>query len=77
MIANDPANDPRSGGRPNEVLSRMSHELRTPQNAVLGFSQLLRMDAASPLKPAQTEWVVHIENAGTHLLAMINDVLNL
>ena len=77
MIANDPANDPRSGGRPNEVLSRMSHELRTPQNAVLGFSQLLRMDAASPLKPAQTEWVRHIENAETQLLAMINDVLDL
>ena len=67
----------RANAAKTEVLSRMSHELRTPLNAVLGFSQLLRMDAASPLKPAQTEWVVHIENAGTHLLAVINDVLNL
>ena len=67
----------RANAAKTEFLSRMSHELRTPLNAVLGFSQLLRMDAADPLNPAQTEWVRHIENAGTHLLAMINDVLDL
>jgi len=67
----------RANAAKTEFLSRMSHELRTPLNAVLGFSQLLRMDATAPLKPAQTQWVRHIENAGTHLLAMINDVLDL
>ena len=67
----------RANAAKTEFLSRMSHELRTPLNAVLGFSQLLRMDAADPLTPAQTAWVRHIESAGTHLLAMINDVLDL
>jgi PAS domain S-box-containing protein len=60
-----------------EFLSRMSHELRTPLNAVLGFAQLLRMNASEPLAPRQQEQVVHIERAGQHLLGMINDVLDL
>lgn len=55
----------------------MSHELCTPLHAVLGFSQLLRMNASDPLTPRQTEWVCHIETAGTHLLAIINGVLDL
>ena len=67
----------RANAAKTEFLSRMSHELRTPLNAVLGFAQLLRMDAASPLTPAQAQWAQHIENAGGHLLAMINDVLDL
>ena len=60
-----------------EFLSRMSHELRTPLNAVLGFAQLLRMNGRDPLTPGQGEQVQHIERAGQHLLAMINDVLDL
>jgi signal transduction histidine kinase/CheY-like chemotaxis protein len=60
-----------------EFLSRMSHELRTPLNAVLGFAQLLRMNQRDPLTPGQGEQVRHIERAGQHLLAMINDVLDL
>jgi PAS domain S-box-containing protein len=60
-----------------EFLSRMSHELRTPLNAVLGFAQLLRMNGRDPLTPGQGEQVRHIERAGQHLLAMINDVLDL
>ncbi|HZT55161.1 MAG TPA: ATP-binding protein, partial [Burkholderiaceae bacterium] len=67
----------RANAAKTEFLSRMSHELRTPLNAVLGFSQLLRMDDSDPLTPTQTERVRHIENAGTHLLAMIDDVLDL
>jgi len=55
----------------------MSHELRTPLNAVLGFAQLLKMDTANRLTSRQVEWAQHIENAGGHLLAMINDVLDL
>ena len=58
-------------------LSRMSHELRTPLNAVLGFSQLLRLDAAHRLSLPQLERVQRIENAGAHLLALVNDVLDL
>ncbi|MDQ6628343.1 MAG: PAS domain S-box protein [Pseudomonadota bacterium] len=60
-----------------EFLSRMSHELRTPLNAVLGFAQLLRLDAARPPSLQQLEHIQHIENAGAHLLALVNDVLDL
>ncbi len=55
----------------------MSHELRTPLNAVLGFSQLLLGVGAEPLSDAQRAKLKHIETAGGHLLAMINDVLDL
>jgi PAS domain S-box-containing protein len=60
-----------------EFLSRMSHELRTPLNAVLGFAQLLRLDAARPPTVQQLGRILHIENAGAHLLALVNDVLDL
>jgi signal transduction histidine kinase len=60
-----------------EFLSRMSHELRTPLNAVIGFSKLLRLDTARPLSMEQLERVRHVESAGAHLLALVNDVLDL
>ena len=60
-----------------DFLSRMSHELRTPLNAVLGFSQLLRLDSARPPSLEQLERIQHIENAGAHLLALVNDVPDL
>jgi PAS domain S-box-containing protein len=57
-----------------EFLSRMSHELRTPLNAILGFTQLLELDNPSP---SQAESVQHISRAGKHLLALINEVLDI
>ena len=57
-----------------EFLSRMSHELRTPLNAILGFGQLLEMDA---LTPRQSQGVAQILKGGRHLLAMINEVLDI
>jgi len=60
-----------------EFLSRMSHELRTPLNAVLGFSHLLRLDKQHPPTLVQLERIEHIENAGAHLLALVNDALDL
>ncbi|HWH84465.1 MAG TPA: CHASE domain-containing protein [Burkholderiaceae bacterium] len=60
-----------------EFLSRMSHELRTPLNAMLGFAQLLELDPRHPLSDAQRPWVGQIQQAGWHLLEMINDVLDL
>jgi signal transduction histidine kinase len=60
-----------------EFLSRMSHELRTPLNAVLGFAQLLEVDPGSSLAPEQRRRVRLIRDAGDHLLAMINDLLDL
>ncbi len=58
-----------------EFLSRMSHELRTPMNAILGFSQLIEMDAGS--SPRTKGHVQEILRAGKHLLHLINDVLDL
>ncbi len=60
-----------------EFLSRMSHELRTPLNAVLGFAQLMALDSADPLSKAQRERLAHVQAAGWHLLALVNDVLDL
>ncbi len=60
-----------------DFLSRMSHELRTPLNAVLGFAQLIRLDKRKPPAPEHAEQLRLIENAGSHLLALVNDVLDL
>ena len=60
-----------------EFLSSMSHELRTPLNGVLGFSQLLLLDAEETLTPEQARRVGYIQTAGQHLLALIEDVLDL
>ena len=58
----------------NKFLSRMSHELRTPLNAILGFGQLLE---TADLADQDRDGVAHIVKAGEHLLALINDVLDL
>ena len=60
-----------------EFVARMSHELRTPLNAILGFAQLLERDDSSPLAHHQRDWLGRAQKAGWHLLAMINDVLDL
>ncbi len=60
-----------------QFLSRMSHELRTPLNAVLGFTQLLQIEARKDHQPDQLAKLGHIRAAGDHLLSLINDVLDL
>jgi PAS domain S-box-containing protein len=60
-----------------QFLSRMSHELRTPLNAVLGFSGLLRQEAAGRLSAQELAQLDHVQQAGWHLLRLINDVLDL
>jgi PAS domain S-box-containing protein len=57
-----------------EFLAKMSHELRTPLNAIIGFSQLLKLE---DLDDSQRESVSMIESSGSHLLSLINDVLDL
>jgi CheY-like chemotaxis protein/anti-sigma regulatory factor (Ser/Thr protein kinase) len=52
----------------------MSHELRTPLNSILGFGQLLQLER---LSPNATDCVDRIVNAGRHLLALINEVLEI
>ena len=60
-----------------QFLSRMSHELRTPLNAVLGFTQLLQIEARRSADADQLAKLGHIRAAGDHLLSLINDVLDL
>jgi signal transduction histidine kinase len=65
----------RASRAKSEFLSRMSHELRTPMNAILGFAQLLNIDAH--LNEEQSASVKEILLAGDHLLNLINEVLDL
>ncbi|HXA84563.1 MAG TPA: response regulator [Candidatus Dormibacteraeota bacterium] len=60
-----------------EFLASMSHELRTPLNAIVGFSDLLAEETAGALNPKQKRFVGHVRNGATHLLALINDILDL
>jgi PAS domain S-box-containing protein len=65
----------RANRAKSEFLSRMSHELRTPLNAILGFGQLLEMDELE--SEEQRESVDHIMKAGRHLLALVDEVLDI
>ncbi len=67
----------KSNHAKSEFLANMSHELRTPMNSILGFSQLLQMDSANPLKDYQQKNLNSIASAGSHLLELINEVLDL
>ncbi|MEO5575168.1 MAG: ATP-binding protein [Gaiellaceae bacterium] len=60
-----------------EFLANMSHELRTPLNAILGFSQVLRERLFGEVNEKQEEYLDDILSSGNHLLALINDVLDL
>jgi PAS domain S-box-containing protein len=66
----------RSNRAKSDFLSRMSHELRTPLNAILGFGQLLEMHG-DRLDAKQRENVDQILMAGHHLLALINELLDM
>jgi len=56
-------------------LANMSHEIRTPMNAILGFSQLMQRDQG--LTPRQSQYLGTINRSGEHLLALINDILEM
>ncbi|HDQ72442.1 MAG TPA: response regulator [Chloroflexi bacterium] len=60
-----------------QFLANMSHELRTPLNSIIGFSEVLVDGLVGELKPDQKECVEDIRASGVHLLALINDVLDL
>jgi PAS domain S-box-containing protein len=64
----------RANRAKSQFLSRMSHELRTPLNTILGFAQILLMD---DLSADQRENVTFLRSAGDHLLALVNDVLDI
>lgn len=58
-----------------EFLANMSHEIRTPLNGILGFTDVLRRGRS--LKSKENRYVQTIHNSGEHLLALINDILDL
>jgi signal transduction histidine kinase len=60
-----------------DFLANMSHELRTPLNAIIGFSEVMITGMAGPLPENQKEFVGDIRDSGKHLLALINDILDL
>ncbi|MCB8942988.1 MAG: GAF domain-containing protein [Ardenticatenaceae bacterium] len=60
-----------------EFLASMSHELRTPLNAILGISEALQEEIFGSLSEKQKQGLQSIEESGRHLLALINDILDL
>lgn len=61
-----------------EFLANMSHELRTPLNAILGFSETMQKEIFGPLgSPRYLGYSHDIHNAGSHLLSLVNDILDL
>ncbi len=58
-------------------LANMSHELRTPLNSIIGFTGILLQALAGPLNAEQRKQLTMVQGSGRHLLALINDVLDL
>ncbi len=67
----------RANRAKSQFLSHMSHELRTPLHAIMGFAQVVTVDDAAPLAPAQRRAIDEIARGGRHLLQLVNDVLDL
>jgi len=61
-----------------DFLANMSHELRTPLNAIIGFSDCIKHEILGPIgNNLYQEYVANIHQSGAHLLALINDILDL
>ena len=59
-----------------EIMANMSHELRTPLNAIIGFSGTMKAEIFGPLDGKYAEYANDIHDSGEHLLALINDILD-
>jgi diguanylate cyclase (GGDEF)-like protein/PAS domain S-box-containing protein len=67
----------RSNILKNRFISTISHELRTPLSSILGFSELLLDELSDPLTERQKRHITNIYSSGTHLLQLINNVLDI
>jgi PAS domain S-box-containing protein len=67
----------RANRAKSDFLATMSHEIRTPINAIIGYNELLRMELAGPLSADQRHHLERIYASSQHLLALIEDVLDL
>lgn len=67
----------RQSGFKSTLLANMSHELRTPLNAILGISELLIDEIIGPLEETQKKFVGTLMSSGRHLLALVNDLLDM
>ena len=75
LAARDEAENLNSGK--SRFLANMSHELRTPLNAIMGFSDVMKAKLFGELPPKYAEYAEMIHDAGSHLLDLINDVLDI
>ncbi len=67
-----------ANGMKSQFLAQMSHELRTPLNAIIGFAEILQSEMLGPLGSVKyRDYATDIHQSGAHLLAVINDILDL
>src|SRR5690606_34575362 len=77
LIANKEAADLANRAK-SEFLANMSHELRTPLNAILGFSEIIKNQIHGVIgEQKYVEYAADIYDSGSHLLSIINDILDL
>jgi signal transduction histidine kinase len=60
-----------------QFLANMSHELRTPLNAIINFTRIVSSGMRGPINDDQLDYLNRVRHSGEHLLAMINDILDL
>lgn len=77
MVAAKTAELESANRHKSEFVANMSHELRTPLNSIIGFSDVLRTEMFGALNDKQREYATDINESGVHLLALINDILDL
>jgi two-component system, sensor histidine kinase and response regulator len=58
-------------------ISSMSHEFRTPLNSIIGFTGVMNMEMAGKLEPKQKDFLKRVQQSSKHLLALINDVIDI
>lgn len=67
----------RASAHKTDFLARISHEIRTPLNAILGFAEIMQGEKFGPLGSTHKEYLEGISASGTHIVSLINDLLDL